>query len=65
MNQQNQYATSVHQDCAPEIQKQLEALEAHGGRLTLPNREYNIAPTVFSRPTTAPSCVCGAGILQP
>ncbi|MBE5779233.1 MAG: hypothetical protein E7331_07870 [Clostridiales bacterium] len=57
MNQQNQYATSVYQDSAPEIQRQLELLENHGGRLTLPNREYNIASPV----TVDASSLCFSG----
>lgn len=57
MNQQKQYATPVERDYAPEIQKQLEALEAHGGKLTLPNGEYNISSPV----TVDASSLCFSG----
>jgi len=47
----------MDQDYAPEIQQQLASMETHGGRLTLSNREYNIASPV----TLDASSLCFSG----
>ena len=44
-------------DCAPTIRQELEAHVAHGGRCTLPNREYDIhSPVVVDASSL---CFCG------